>query len=100
MTTNEIKHETNANCETQDSQPIAGEVTPSLPSQPKEGSRRTRPMTEKAARRKMGWAMTMFCEARFDIVRRHLSPEAQAKWDSISYAKSALWFKPSSKRAS
>ena len=34
--------------------------------------------------------MTMFCEARFDIVRRHLSPEAQAKWDSISFTKKCL----------
>ena len=47
-------------------------------------------MTEKAAKRKMGWAMTMFCEGRFDIVRRHLSPEAQAKWDNISYAEKCL----------
>ena len=48
---------------------------------------RVRKMTDNAVRRRMGWAMTMFCEARFDVVRKALSPEKQANWDSLSYAK-------------
>lgn len=38
-------------------------------------------------RKKIGWAGQMFYEARFDVVRKQLSPESQAKWDKCSYAK-------------
>jgi len=48
---------------------------------------RVRKMTDNAERRRVGWPMTMFCEARFDMVRQALSPEKQAKWDSLNYAK-------------
>ena len=43
--------------------------------------------TDEGLRRWMGWQMTTFCEARFDVVRRNLKGEAQAKWDRLSYAK-------------
>jgi hypothetical protein len=43
--------------------------------------------TEDGVRKRMGWQMTAFCEARFDVVRKHLKPEQQAKWDGLSYAK-------------
>ncbi len=48
---------------------------------------RVREMTDKAVRRRMGWMMTTFCEARFDVVRNALSPEHQARWDQFSYAR-------------
>jgi len=35
----------------------------------------------------MGWQMTTFREARFDLLRRNLNAENQAKWDGLSYAK-------------
>jgi len=40
---------------------------------------------ERAVKRKLGWAMACFFEARFDIVRAKLNPEQQAKWDGFSY---------------
>jgi hypothetical protein len=40
---------------------------------------------ERAVKRKIGWAMACFFEARFDIVRAKLNPEQQAKWDGFSY---------------
>lgn len=33
----------------------------------------------------IGWAGRMFYEARFDIIRKKLKPENQAKWDKLSY---------------
>ena len=43
--------------------------------------------TDEGVRRRMGWQMTTFCEARFDVVRRNLKPDNQARWDGLSYAK-------------
>ena len=43
--------------------------------------------TDDGVRRRMGWQLTTFCEARFDLVHRNLKPEGQAKWGSLSYAK-------------
>ena len=43
--------------------------------------------TDEGIRRRMGWQMTIFCEARFDLVQRHLKPENRVKWDRLSYAK-------------
>ncbi len=43
--------------------------------------------TDKAIRRKLGWQMATFCEARFDGLRKALSPENQARWDNFSYAR-------------
>jgi hypothetical protein len=43
--------------------------------------------TEEGVRKRMGWQMTTFCEARFDPIRRNLKPENQARWDGLSYAK-------------
>jgi hypothetical protein len=49
--------------------------------------KKTKPLSEKAARRKLGWAMTAFCEARFSIIRENLTPEHQAQWDAFSFEK-------------
>ena len=43
--------------------------------------------TDEGIQRRMGWQMTTFCEARFDVVRKNLKPQQQAKWDGLSYAK-------------
>jgi hypothetical protein len=43
--------------------------------------------TEEGIRRRMGWQVATFCEARIDLVQRNLKSEAQAKWDRLSYAK-------------
>jgi len=43
--------------------------------------------TDDGVRRRMGWQMTTFCEARFDVLRRHLNPDNQVRWDGLSYAK-------------
>ena len=36
-------------------------------------------------KKRIGWAGQMFFEARFDIIRKSLKPENQAKWDSFNY---------------
>ena len=43
--------------------------------------------TDEGVRKRMGWQMTTFCEARFDLICRNLNPTNQAKWDGLSYAK-------------
>jgi hypothetical protein len=43
--------------------------------------------TDEGVRKRMGWQMTTFREARFDLLRRNLNAENQAKWDGLSYAK-------------
>jgi hypothetical protein len=87
MTTNEVKQETNPSHETYGSEIAAAEVKPSLPHQEQSSRRKAKPLTEKAMRRKMGWAMTMFCESRFDIIRKNLNPRNQAEWDTLSFEK-------------
>ncbi len=37
--------------------------------------------TDESVRRRMGWQMTRFCEAHFDLARRHLKPENPAEID-------------------
>jgi hypothetical protein len=44
-------------------------------------------MTDKAVRKRLGWQTTTFCEARFDVVRKSLSPENQDRWDNFSFAR-------------
>jgi hypothetical protein len=51
---------------------------------------RKREMTENAARRRLGWQRTMFCEARFDVIRQKLNPQNQEGWDRLSFAKKCL----------
>lgn len=41
-------------------------------------------------KKRMGWGMVCFVEARFDIIRKRLKPENQAKWDRCSWEKKAL----------
>ena len=41
----------------------------------------------KDIKKKPGWAMVTFCEARFKVVRNSVSPENQQKWDNFSYEK-------------
>ena len=89
MTTNKTKQETNPSHETHGSA-IAPEVKPTLPNQERASGKRSKPLTEKAMRRKMGWAMTAFCEARFDIIRKNLNPKNQADWDAFSFGKKCL----------
>lgn len=48
---------------------------------------RVRKVTDKAVRRKLGWQITTFCEARFDVLRAKLSPENQTRWDNFSYGR-------------
>jgi hypothetical protein len=43
--------------------------------------------TDDGVRKRMGWQMTTFCEARFELIERNLKPEALAKWDGLSYAR-------------
>ena len=43
--------------------------------------------TDDGLRKRMGWQMTTFCEARFDLVPRSLKPDRQARWDNLSYAR-------------
>ena len=43
--------------------------------------------TEGGVRKRMGWQMSSFCEARFEPVRRGLKPENRARWDALSYAR-------------
>ena len=43
--------------------------------------------TDEGVKKRMGWQMTTFCEARFDLVRQNLKPQQQSHWDSLSYAK-------------
>ena len=41
-------------------------------------------------KKQLGWGMQMFYEARFDTVRKALSPENVEKWDKLSYEKKCL----------
>jgi hypothetical protein len=43
--------------------------------------------SDEGFKRKMGWATITICEARFDVVRKNLSPKHQAHWDSCNYRK-------------
>ncbi len=43
--------------------------------------------TDEGVKKRMGWQMTTFCEARFDLLRRNLKPQQQVHWDGLSYAK-------------
>ena len=38
-------------------------------------------------KRRIGWAMCVFFEARFDLFRTRLSETNRAKWDALSYEK-------------
>ena len=46
--------------------------------------------SEEGVKKKMGWAMQTFCEARFDVIRKSLKPENRAKWDRCTYAKKVM----------
>lgn len=43
--------------------------------------------TDEGIRKRMGWQMTSFCEARFELVKRSLKPENRARWERLSYAR-------------
>jgi hypothetical protein len=43
--------------------------------------------TDEGVKRRMGWQMTTFCEARFELLRQSLKPQQQSHWDGLSYAK-------------
>lgn len=45
--------------------------------------------SEAATRRRLGWAMCAFVDARLPVVRQRLSPAAVAKLGAMSYAKQA-----------
>jgi hypothetical protein len=49
-----------------------------------------RQLTDSAARKRLGWQRTMFCEARFDVVRKALNPENQEKWGRQCFANKCL----------
>ena len=40
-------------------------------------------------KKKMGWAMVMFVEARFGVVRDNINEENREKWDAFSWEKRA-----------
>jgi hypothetical protein len=42
---------------------------------------------EKALRKRMGWASTMFFDARIDILREKLNPENLERFEALPYAK-------------
>lgn len=44
----------------------------------------------KDVKKKMGWAMVMFCEARFDTIRKSLNENNRKKWDECSWEKKCL----------
>lgn len=46
--------------------------------------------TDEGWKKRIGWGLRMFYEARFDIVRKRLSEEARKKWDASSYRKKCL----------
>ena len=39
----------------------------------------------KSVKKKLGWASTMYCEARFPVIRDALSDKGKANWDKASY---------------
>ena len=43
--------------------------------------------TAKGTKKKLGWAKTCFCEARFPVIRDALSDKGKANWDKATYAK-------------
>jgi hypothetical protein len=49
-----------------------------------------RKLADDAVRKSLGWQRTMFCEARFDAVRKALRPANQNKWDRLSYARKCV----------
>jgi hypothetical protein len=51
------------------------------------GDRAADTTTDEGVRKRMGWQMATFCEARFDLVRRHLHAGNRARWDALSYAR-------------
>lgn len=38
-------------------------------------------------KKQIGWAMQVFCEARFPLIRKNLKPENKIKWDGLTYEK-------------
>jgi hypothetical protein len=46
--------------------------------------------TDEGVQKRMGWQMTTFCEARFELVQQNLKPESRAKWDRLSYARKCV----------
>ena len=38
-------------------------------------------------KKRMGWTMVMFCEARFEVIRKALNDSNKAKWDASSFEK-------------
>jgi len=42
-------------------------------------------------KKKIGWAGQVICEARFDIIRKNLSPKNRQRWDKLSYKKKCLF---------
>ncbi len=44
-------------------------------------------MTEAQFKKRLGWGKQVFFEARFDNVRKNLSPDNQEKWDKLDYKK-------------
>jgi hypothetical protein len=47
-------------------------------------------LTDAQVKKKLGWAGTMFYEARFDVLEKQLRPELAEKFRAMSYAKKVL----------
>ena len=43
--------------------------------------------TEEGIKKRLGWGLQTFYEARFDLVRKNLNEKNREKWDKCTYAK-------------
>lgn len=43
--------------------------------------------TDEGFKKRIGWGMQMFYEARFDLIRNNLNEKNKEKWDKLTYRK-------------